>query len=328
MTDTTPDWVQASPRRIESMLEQVLARPFGGWFVLDVTSPPTTRPRRYVVDGCELVLWHDGRRWIASPAACPHMGADLSTGHVCQGRLVCPWHGLALSADGQGRWQPSPVHDDGQLLWVRLPAPHVTDSPILAPRPALAVRTGYRFELDCDPQDVIANRLDPWHGAHLHPHSFSALSVEQDDDAQLRLAVEVKLMGSLRVQANVTFHCPTANSIVMTIIDGPGAGSVLETHVTPITPGRTAVVETMAATSPHRLFTPVRALPGLRGLMRHRLIARAKRLWVEDAEYAERRYQLRMQKRPVGLSRRAPIMVALEDPVVSRHEPTASSADR
>ena len=33
----------------------------------------------------------------------------------------------------------------------------------------------------CEPQDVIANRLDPWHGSWFHPYAFSHLIV--DDDA-------------------------------------------------------------------------------------------------------------------------------------------------
>ena len=34
-----------------------------------------------------------------------------------------------------------------------------------------------RMEAQCEPRDVIANRLDPWHGAHYHPHSFGRLRV-------------------------------------------------------------------------------------------------------------------------------------------------------
>ena len=29
----------------------------------------------------------------------------------------------------------------------------------------------------CEPSDVIANRLDPWHGAWFHPYSFTRLDV-------------------------------------------------------------------------------------------------------------------------------------------------------
>jgi Domain of unknown function (DUF5914) len=33
----------------------------------------------------------------------------------------------------------------------------------------------------CEREDVIANRLDPWHGSWFHPYAFSHLVV--DDDA-------------------------------------------------------------------------------------------------------------------------------------------------
>ena len=36
------------------------------------------------------------------------------------------------------------------------------------------------------------------------------------------------------------FACPDARTIVMTIIDGEGAGSVVETHATPLGPAPTA----------------------------------------------------------------------------------------
>ncbi|WP_435844405.1 DUF5914 domain-containing protein, partial [Streptomyces griseus] len=31
----------------------------------------------------------------------------------------------------------------------------------------------------CEPQDVVANRLDPWHGAWFHPYSFVDLTAER-----------------------------------------------------------------------------------------------------------------------------------------------------
>ena len=82
-----------------------------------------------------------------------------------------------------------------------------------------------------------------------------------------------------------------ARTIVMTIIRGEGVGSVVETHATPIEPGRSAVIEaTLAASDRPQFHTFFRAFGGL---MRPMVEKRARRLWVEDGAYAERRYELR-----------------------------------
>ena len=85
------------------------------------------------------------------------------------GRIVCPWHGLALGPNGHERRKPLPSHDDGVLVWVRLPndeepAPSL---PQLADRPAHYVDAVISREVACDPRDVISNRLDPWQGRAL-----------------------------------------------------------------------------------------------------------------------------------------------------------------
>ena len=81
----------------------------------------------------------------------------------------------------------------------------------------------------------------------------------------------------------------------MRIVDGEGAGSVVETHATPIGPGpdgrpRTAVIEAVIAQSDRTGFKYSLRVAGLiTPLMR----VAATRLWRDDLAYAERRYQLR-----------------------------------
>ena len=75
----------------------------------------------------------------------------------------------------------------------------------------------------------------------------------------------------------------------MTIISGEGVGSIVETHATPIAEGRTAIVEATIATSER---TSVSWLPRAT-LLRPLIEARAKKLWVDDVAYCERRYSLR-----------------------------------
>jgi isorenieratene synthase len=292
-----PDWAQADPARIERSLARALALPSGGWFAVDDRANITATPRAYTVDGHALVLWRGADGSLrAAPEACPHMGASLACARVRGDKLVCPWHGLELG-ERHGKWHVHPAHDDGVLAWVRLPGEAPSAAPVLAPRPASFIAGVIRMEARCDPGDILANRLDPWHGVHYHPHSFVRLRVLEARDDLLLLRVAYKVVGPLAVEVDATFHCPDARTIVMTIVDGEGVGSLVETHATPIAPGRTAMIEATLATSDRRGFAVARRLAAL---LRPAINARAARLWQEDIAYAERRYQLRAQA-PVRL---------------------------
>jgi hypothetical protein len=91
----------------------------------------------------------------------------------------------------------------------------------------------------------------------------------------------------------------------MCIVEGEGAGSVVETHATPLGPGadgrpRTAVIEAVVARSDRPGFAhTVRARPVLAPIMR----MTANRLWRDDLIYAERLFALRNGDEGSGLSR-------------------------
>ena len=286
-----PDWQQAKPASIARALRRALERPHGNWYVVDASRRLGETPRRLRIAGEDLVAWRAKGEMLMAPDACPHMGASLSEACVREGKLVCPWHGLTLGREGHGGWKTCPVHEDGVLTWVRVgdedPA---TPRPVLPPRPAVFLEGVVRIEARCDPEDIIANRLDPWHGAHFHPYSFASLSVLDLDDDILKVRVAKKLVGRLVVETDATFHSPEPRTIVMTIVEGEGKGSVVETHATPIEPGRTAVVEATLATSDREGF---RHALKLNRFIRPFIERSARRLWVDDAAYAERIYTLR-----------------------------------
>jgi len=317
-----PDWVQANPASIDRALARALARSGGGWYAVDDRRMLRGEPRAYTIAGEELVLWRTPSGVVrAAPEACPHMGASLRCAKTRGDNIVCPWHGLELGSRPHGRWRERKVHDDGVLIWVQLGegasassatdceregdvdaktktiTKTKTDAPILAPRPRPGTFLSgvIRMEARCEPSDILANRLDPWHGAHYHPHSFARLVVLDDDGDVLTVRVAYRVAGPLAVEVDATFHCPDRRTIVMTIVDGEGVGSVVETHATPISSDRCAVIEATLACSDRKGFAVARRLaPLLRGMINRR----AGRLWVEDIAYAERRYALRQQARP------------------------------
>ncbi|NTY58073.1 DUF5914 domain-containing protein [Mycolicibacterium sphagni] len=303
-TAQPPTYSEAQPGTINSALNRALRRSTGNWYAFASSADVRRgRPCGVRVAGVELVAWRGSEgELIVGPRACPHLGADLATGTVVHGTLFCPWHGLAM--DGRTcamRWNALPSHDDGVLVWVRVDSiggEAALAQPVIPVRPEGATLAAVtRIVGVCEPKDIIANRLDPWHGAWFHPHSFvglEVLSTPTESDDRFVVAVTFRV-GRLGVPTIAEFTCPDARTIVMRIVEGEGVGSVVETHATPIGPGpdgrpNVAVLEAVIGQSPRPGFRAARAIaPLIRPLVRRA----GHRLWRDDIEYAERRYRLR-----------------------------------
>src|SRR5579875_3518939 len=237
-----PTWAQADPERIAAALRVAKSRDPGGWYVAGASSEvgrgvSTTR----TIAGREIVLWRGAEGELhAGPGACPHLGALLEDCPVTDGTLRCRWHGLALPSAAMPEWSPLRAYDDGALFWVQLPTAGETRSvaPTLPARPPLdrSIAAVIHRDGSCEPDDIVANRLDPWHGSWLHPYAFSHLTVDESASSDERLVVDVAFRLGTRyaVPVRAEFTCPDARTIVMHIVDGEGAGSVVETHATPV----------------------------------------------------------------------------------------------
>lgn len=305
-----PTYREASPAIIDAALKRAEARPSGNWYVFAASREITSqRPRGFRVAGVELVAWRDSAgRLHVGPGSCPHLGAPLEQAQVDCDALVCRWHGMRVGPDAGNGWTPLRCHDDGVLVWVRLDGvggEEPLDEPVVAQRPPVGSGVDAVASVvgACEPSDIIANRLDPWHGSWFHPYSFTRLSVlsapgqvlaDQEED---RFLVEVtfRVAGRFGVPVRAEFTCPEPRTVVMRILDGEGVGSVVETHATPLGWDhdgrfRSAVVEAVIADSARAGFAVARrAATALRPIMKRT----AARLWRDDLAYAERRYALR-----------------------------------
>ncbi|WP_067853003.1 DUF5914 domain-containing protein [Nocardia shimofusensis] len=312
-TDQQPTYRAAKPAIISAALERAQRRPSGNWYVFAASRDiRTDRPFGFTVAGTELVAWRDRRQRLAvGPGACPHLGAPMAQAHIDCGALVCRWHGLRLDRGGAPGWTPLPCHDDGVLAWVRLdPVDDGSplDTPVIGARPpahraisAVATVSGV-----CEPADIVANRLDPWHGAWFHPYSFTHLEVLEtpplhqdatESEDRFLVAVTFRVGRWLGVPVRAEFTSPEPRTVTMRIVDGEGSGSVVETHATPLGPGpdgqpRTAVIEAVIADSTRPGFA--RAHHATR-FLRPMMTRAAARLWRDDLAYAERRYRQRTQ---------------------------------
>ena len=309
--DQQPTWRDARPGLIEAALKRAQARPSGNWYVLAASREITSqRPFGRAIAGVEVVAWRSDGGLHAGPGECPHLGAPLCQAALARGQLVCRWHGLAIGARGVPGWDPFPAYDDGVLAWVRLDAVGGEDplpAPVLhrRPDPQTSIDAVFTGVGRCEPEDVIANRLDPWHGSWFHPYSFVGLRVvEEPSEDSDRFVVDVafRLTRRVGVPVRAAFSCPEPRTVVMEILAGEGAGSVVETHAVPLGTDeagypRTAVIEASIASSPRPGFAFARrAAPLMRPAMRWA----AARLWRDDLAYAVRRYQLRTSGRWPG----------------------------
>ena len=169
------------------------------------------------IAGREVVFWRNsGGALVAGPGACPHLGALLDKCPVVDGTMYCRWHGFALTQAGDPTWSPYRAYDDGVLIWVGLPTDgeEATKRPSLPARPPLleSVSAVIAKPGICEPQDVIANRLDPWHGSWFHPYAFSHLIVDDDASSDQALVVDVtfRLSRTWGVPVRPNSPAPTA----------------------------------------------------------------------------------------------------------------------
>jgi phenylpropionate dioxygenase-like ring-hydroxylating dioxygenase large terminal subunit len=298
-----PTWKLARPSRIAASLAASQTQGSGGWFVVGTTGDVgRTESVTRTIAGREVVLWRNATGGlVAGPGACPHLGALMDRCPVIEGTLYCRWHGLALTEQGDRTWSPYRTFDDGVLLWVALPTPGEppTERPALPPRPPLDASVAAVISEPgiCEPEDVIANRLDPWHGSWFHPYAFSHLVVDDAESDERTLVVDVtfRLNRTWGVPVRAEFSCPDTRTIVMRITEGEGAGSVVETHATPLgvdAEGQplTMITEATIAYSDRPGFRVAKwASPLLKPMIKRT----AQQLWVDDLSYAERRYALR-----------------------------------
>lgn len=155
-------------------------------FAEDVDDAPLSR----MVLGEPLVLWRSAPGEVAvATDRCPHRDARLSQGWLCEGRIVCPYHGWQYGANGpvavvpqnptMDRFPPrftlSPVRSAVRcgVVWVCLDDP-IMDIPDL-PAPD---KPGWRWirefdeEWDAHAARLMENSFDPAHTMFVHKNTF------------------------------------------------------------------------------------------------------------------------------------------------------------
>ena len=156
------------------------------WHPVAQTAEVTDQPLAVTLLEHALVVWRDAAGMVhAWLDQCPHRGAKLSLGRVCEGRLECPYHGWQFDATGHCTHVPAlpsflpPISHTARtyqaceqygLVWVRLVPGNESSVPAFIAESDAQLR-----KLNCGPYDVatsaprlIENFLDMAHFGFVH----------------------------------------------------------------------------------------------------------------------------------------------------------------
>lgn len=271
----------------------------GQWYVAafsDELTPGKTLVKS--VADQELVFWRtadDTGMVQAASAVCPHWGGPLGEGQVKNDdSITCPWHGWQFR-NGYCLERPRLrlprylAHDDGIVLWVRLPwnIDKGTEPPLQV-RPEDVYSFWFEVPVESDVYHVQENYLDFLHPAEYHTSIFSHCAyLGKDGDANI-VELAYKMPLGRKVITRTRVFAPTPYQVRNEVFDGLGTGTVIESHLTPVSSGQTMIREIY--------HVPARLVPD-KGwtVMRFFIERSARRIRKEDAHFSKRRYELRLR---------------------------------
>ena len=174
------------------------------WHPVLASAALADKPLPVVLLEQEVVLWRDAQgRAHAWADQCPHRGAKLSLGAVCDGRLECPYHGWQFAPEGQCVHVPAlpafvppashaarryGVQERYGLVWVQLLADPSVPLPVFASEDDAQLR-----KVLCGPYDVatsapriVENFLDMAHFGFVHDGWLGMRAATQIEDYQVQ----------------------------------------------------------------------------------------------------------------------------------------------
>jgi vanillate O-demethylase monooxygenase subunit len=174
------------------------------WYVASTSSEIDEKPLGRKICGQSIVFYRgEEGRVAALENFCPHRGAPLSLGKVCNGNLVCGYHGLEMGCDGKTVSMPGqrvrgfpaiktyPVAERYGFIWVwpgdadkaddkLIPVQHWYDNPEWA-------YGGGLYHIHCDYRLMIDNLMDLTHETYVHATSIGQKEI---DETQCKTEVE------------------------------------------------------------------------------------------------------------------------------------------
>ena len=191
--------------------------PKNTWYVACTPNEIDDKPLGRKICGEAIVFYRGADGQVAAlEDFCPHRGAQLSLGTVCEGKLVCGYHGLVMGCDGKTVSMPGqrvggfpairsfPVVERYGFIWVwtgdaALAEPAKIHHLEWADNPAWAYAGGL-YHIHCDYRLMIDNLMDLTHETYVHTPSIGQKEI---DEAPVSTKTEGEQVVTSRYMENV-----------------------------------------------------------------------------------------------------------------------------
>ena len=191
--------------------------PKNTWYVACTPSEIDDKPLGRQICGEKIVFYRGPEGKVAAlDDFCPHRGAALSLGTVCEGKLVCGYHGLTMNCDGKVASMPGqrvqgfprnrsfPVVERHGFIWVwtgeeKLADPDKIPQLDWADNPEWAYAGGL-YHVHCDYRLMIDNLMDLTHETYVHT---SSIGQKEIDEAPVTTKTEGDTVITSRFMENV-----------------------------------------------------------------------------------------------------------------------------
>jgi vanillate O-demethylase monooxygenase subunit len=170
--------------------------PKNTWYVACTPAEIDDKPLGRQICGEKIVFYRGADGKVAAlEDFCPHRGAQLSLGQVCEGKLVCGYHGLAMGCDGKTVSMPGqrvqgfpqirsyPVEERYGFIWVWPGDASLADAGKIhhlewADSPEWAFGGGM-YHIHCDYRLMVDNLMDLTHETYVHTTSIGQKEIDQ-----------------------------------------------------------------------------------------------------------------------------------------------------
>jgi vanillate O-demethylase monooxygenase subunit len=174
------------------------------WYVAATSAELQAKPLGRMICSERIVFYRgEENRVAALEDFCPHRGAPLSLGTVCEGKLVCGYHGLEMGCDGKTVAMPGqrvggfpairsyPVAERYGFIWVWPGQADLADPATIAVQawhdnPEWAFGGGM-YHIDCGYRLMVDNLMDLTHETYVHA---SSIGQKEIDDTPCKTTVE------------------------------------------------------------------------------------------------------------------------------------------
>ena len=170
--------------------------PKNAWYVACTPDEIDAAPLGRKVCGESMAFYRgEAQRVAAVEDFCPHRGAPLSLGRVCEGQLVCGYHGLRMGCDGKTLSMPGqrvrgfpairsfPVEERYGFVWVWPGDPALADKSTIPQQHwydnADWAFGGGLFHIACDYRLMIDNLMDLTHETYVHSNSIGQKEIDE-----------------------------------------------------------------------------------------------------------------------------------------------------